>query len=135
MHDADAGGLGFARAVIVPAPGLSPNGEAPLVGNRDAAQNTHQGALARTIAADEADDLAKPDRQVDALVGQGGTVSLGDAGKRDERLRLSRRCLLPRQWHHVHRSCHPQTFKLHGRGWARSRERADRPAPSRGIIS
>src|SRR6476619_2242771 len=50
----------------------------------DAVEDLDEGRLAGAVLAEERVDLAAPDREVDAVVGEEPAVALGDAAERDE---------------------------------------------------
>ena len=60
----------------------------PLVRLDGARENPHQGALAGAVLADEAADLAGPNREVDAIERDRRPETLRDAAHLEERARL-----------------------------------------------
>ena len=71
MHDADADRLRIARIVECERERLAFEAQSAGVGLRHAAENPHQRALARAVAADETQDLAARDVERNVGVGCG----------------------------------------------------------------
>ena len=84
-HHADAQVAGLGRVAHLNAPALPVQLAAVRLG--DAVDDLHQGALAGTVFAQQGMDLARPDAQVDAVVGQAAGIALADGAQFQARWR------------------------------------------------
>ena len=90
VHHADAGRerrLRRARRQRVRAPVGPGNVDRPLVGHVVAEQDVHQRGLAGAVLAEQRQDLAAPQLEIDRVVGDERAEALGDASE----LRTARR--------------------------------------------
>ena len=93
MDHRDAGGHRLRRPVAGERPAAK--ADRPCVRRRHAEQHFHQRALARAVLAEQADDLAFRDIEIDAVVGAHGAEAPHDPSHFDQR-RHSRLCFSDR---------------------------------------
>src|SRR5258706_15484746 len=65
------------------------------IGAVEAAEDLAERALAGTVLAEQGMDLARPDLEIDSIIGEDGAESLDDAARRDQRRRSAARHARP----------------------------------------